>query len=107
MDEWDAADRRERPDQRLREDALDHAAYYAWLNGVFRSHASFALPDIVAAAFVRIVTNPRIFANPNPWTGRWPILRIFNHAPNAYGCAPAIAIGRSLPASARADARAI
>ena len=49
-----------------REDAVDHAAYYAWLNGVFRSHGSFALPDIVAAAFVRIVTNPRIFAHPEP-----------------------------------------
>jgi toxin-antitoxin system PIN domain toxin len=49
-----------------REDAVDHAAYYAWLDGVFRAHRSFALPDIVAAAFVRIVTNPRIFHNPEP-----------------------------------------
>ena len=49
-----------------REDAPDHPAYYAWLDGIFRTHASFALADITAAAFVRVLTNPHIYHTPEP-----------------------------------------
>jgi uncharacterized protein len=49
-----------------REGAPDHPAYYAWLDGLLRTNTPFAIADITAAAFVRILTNPRIFQPPEP-----------------------------------------
>jgi predicted nucleic acid-binding protein len=49
-----------------REDAPEHDRYAAWLRGLTVSHEPFALSDVVLAAFLRIVTNPRIFDSPTP-----------------------------------------
>jgi hypothetical protein len=49
-----------------REDAPEHDRYAAWLRGLTVSHEPFALSDVVLAAFLRIVTNPRIFDPPTP-----------------------------------------
>ena len=49
-----------------REDAPEHDRYAAWLRGLTVSHEPFALSDVVLAAFLRSVTNPRIFDPPTP-----------------------------------------
>jgi toxin-antitoxin system PIN domain toxin len=49
-----------------REDAPEHDRYAAWLRALTASDEPFALSDVVLAAFLRIVTNPRIFDPPTP-----------------------------------------
>jgi len=49
-----------------REDAPDHARYAAWLLALTEAEEPFALSETVLAAFLRIVTNPRIFDPPTP-----------------------------------------
>ena len=49
-----------------REDERGHAVYRAWLEELVNGSEPFALSVLVAVGFVRIVTSPRIFANPTP-----------------------------------------
>jgi len=42
----------------------DHERYAAWLSEMATGPAPFGLVDSVASAFVRIVTNPRLWATP-------------------------------------------
>jgi toxin-antitoxin system PIN domain toxin len=49
-----------------REDAPQHHKCAAWLRGVARGAAPFALSSITLAGFLRIVTNPRIFRPATP-----------------------------------------
>lgn len=49
-----------------RPDVVEHPPYRAWLDGVVNSDAAFGMADIVLSGFLRIVTNPRIFAAPTP-----------------------------------------
>lgn len=50
----------------FRREAEHHEAYAAWLGGVVSGSDDLALTDLVSVGFVRIVTNPRIFADPAP-----------------------------------------
>lgn len=49
-----------------REDAPDHERYAAWLQALTASDEPFALSDVILSAFLRIVTNPRIFDPATP-----------------------------------------
>ena len=49
-----------------REDAPEHDRYAAWLRELADAGEPFALAGIVLAGFLRIVTNPRIFAPATP-----------------------------------------
>jgi toxin-antitoxin system PIN domain toxin len=49
-----------------REDEPVHAPYRAWLQERVNGAEPLALSVLVAVAFVRIVTNPRIYAAPTP-----------------------------------------
>ncbi len=49
-----------------RQDEATHAAYAAWLKDLADGAEPFALSVLVAVAFVRIVTNPRLFDDPTP-----------------------------------------
>jgi toxin-antitoxin system PIN domain toxin len=49
-----------------RADETVHAAYEEWLAGVVDGAQPFALSVLVAVAFVRIVTNARVYPNPTP-----------------------------------------
>ena len=49
-----------------REDAPDHAAYRAWLDGVVNSDSAFAIADVVLSGFIRVATHPRVFTPPTP-----------------------------------------
>lgn len=49
-----------------RKDDLAHEAYRAWLEQTAAGPEPFALSVLVAVGFVRIVTNPRIYATPTP-----------------------------------------
>ncbi|MGI9033626.1 MAG: type II toxin-antitoxin system VapC family toxin [Acidimicrobiales bacterium] len=45
-------------------ESADHAAYLRWWEGVVNSPGSFAVADLVIAGFLRVVTHPRVFDNP-------------------------------------------
>jgi toxin-antitoxin system PIN domain toxin len=49
-----------------RREADDHEAYASWLSGVVAGADELALVDHCLTGFLRIVTNPRIFADPAP-----------------------------------------
>ncbi len=49
-----------------RKDEVVHAAYKAWLNELIHGAQPFALSVLVAVAFVRIVTNSRVYPTPTP-----------------------------------------
>jgi toxin-antitoxin system PIN domain toxin len=48
-----------------REDAPNHAAYRAWLESVISSDQAYGMADLVLSGFLRVVTHPRIFAQPS------------------------------------------
>ncbi len=43
-----------------------HARYADWLNGAAAGDEAIALADVVLTGFLRIVTNPRVYAEPAP-----------------------------------------
>lgn len=49
-----------------RADSPAHSAYRSWLDALVSGPHPFALSGLVAVAFVRIVTNRRIFEEPTP-----------------------------------------
>ena len=49
-----------------RGDEARHEAYARWLESVIDGAEPFALSVLVAVGFVRIVTHPRIYADPTP-----------------------------------------
>lgn len=49
-----------------RREAGDHEFYASWLSGIIAGADELALVDHCLTGFIRIVTNPRIFADPAP-----------------------------------------
>lgn len=49
-----------------REDAPEHGAYAAWVRDLVSAPEPFALSELVLAAFLRLVTNHRVFRDPTP-----------------------------------------
>jgi toxin-antitoxin system PIN domain toxin len=49
-----------------RADELTHTPYKQWLERMVDAIQPFALSVLVAVGFVRVVTNPRIYATPTP-----------------------------------------
>lgn len=49
----------------FRADAARHNEYRHWLGSLLRGREPFAMPAMVLASFLRIVTNPRIFREPD------------------------------------------
>lgn len=47
-----------------RREAAAHEAFRAWLVDAANGHEPLGLSDVVLAGFVRIVTHPRVFAEP-------------------------------------------
>ena len=54
-----------RPDEQV------HAAYRAWLEEAVAQPEPVLLSVLVAVGFVRVVTNPRIYADPTPISVAW------------------------------------
>lgn len=49
-----------------REQAPDHARYRKWLLDTVQNSQAYGYSELVLSGFLRIVTNPRIFAEPTP-----------------------------------------
>ncbi len=66
-----------------RKDMPDHARYRAWLEGARRAPEPLGLLDVVMHGFVRIVTNPRVFARPTSIDNALDYVGHLLHSPNA------------------------
>src|ERR1700687_2902875 len=49
-----------------RQDGPEYRFYRRWLEGLVAADAAFGMADLVLSGFLRIVTNPRVFAYPTP-----------------------------------------
>ena len=49
----------------FREDQPRHPAVRAWIDRVTASDAAFGVPELVMSGFVRVVTHPRVFNEPD------------------------------------------
>ena len=49
-----------------RQDGPEYPSYRRWLEELVNADAAFGMADIVLSGFLRIVTNPRVFARPTP-----------------------------------------
>ena len=49
-----------------REDVADHLRYRDWLTRTVNAGRPYGVSELVLSAFVRIVTNRRVFRNPSP-----------------------------------------
>jgi toxin-antitoxin system PIN domain toxin len=49
-----------------RQDGPEYPLYRPWLQELVSADAAFGMADIVLGGFLRIVTNPRVFARPTP-----------------------------------------
>jgi uncharacterized protein len=49
-----------------RQDGPEYPLYRRWLEELVSADAAFGMADIVLSGFLRIVTNPRVFARPTP-----------------------------------------
>ncbi len=101
-----------------REEARDHQRYARWLTGLATGVEPFALSELAAHGFVRVVTNPKIFdppstvaqafsfldalsARPNcciirPGPGHWKIFRQLCNVPGVRGKLAADAVHAAL-----------
>ncbi|MCY3842655.1 MAG: type II toxin-antitoxin system VapC family toxin [Acidobacteria bacterium] len=48
-----------------REDMAEHDRYRGWLDTVVNSGRPYGMSELVLSAFVRVVTNPRVFRSPS------------------------------------------
>ena len=71
-----------------RRESPDHEAYRDWLHDARSAPESLGLSDVVASGFVRIVTHPRIFAEPTPVEGALEFLRQLRTSPSVVSVAP-------------------
>lgn len=66
-----------------RTDAPEHEALRAWLETTVNGPSPFGVPGIVASGYLRVVTHPRVFANPTPVGVALEQMRALIGAPNA------------------------
>ena len=64
-----------------RREAERHDEYAAWLRGVVSGADELALVDVVLTGFVRVVTNPRILAEPAPTSAALAFVDVLRSAP--------------------------
>lgn len=72
-----------------REDERVHRPYREWLERAVDGMEPFALSVLVAVAFVRVVTNPRIFREPTPLATALAVVETMAAHPRCYVAAPA------------------
>jgi uncharacterized protein len=71
-----------------REDAVDHADYRQWLEGIIQSGQPYGMSDLVLSGFMRVVTHPRVFAPPSPIASALSFVRQVREQPNCRVISP-------------------
>jgi uncharacterized protein len=71
-----------------REDATDHDAFRHWLDDVLAGDQTVGVADAILSGFVRVVSHPRVFAQPTPTADALAFADALRGQPNAVGIAP-------------------
>lgn len=71
-----------------REEAADHARYRSWLEDQLASESAFGVSELILSGFLRIVTNPRVFATPTPTDLALAAADTVRERPNAVSISP-------------------
>jgi hypothetical protein len=71
-----------------RPESPSHTAYRAWLDDARTGHEPLGLCDPVLASFVRVVTHPRVFAEPTPTRTALEFVEVLLESPAATRIAP-------------------
>jgi toxin-antitoxin system PIN domain toxin len=66
-----------------RRDLPDHNAYRHWLESIINGSQAYAVNDLILSGFLRIVTNPRVFAFPTPLADATNFAEEVRRQPNA------------------------
>jgi toxin-antitoxin system PIN domain toxin len=74
-----------------RRDAEQHKEFLAWLERALSLNSPFGYSEMVFSGFIRIVTNPRIFAKPSSLQEAFGFVDIIRSQPNAIRIAPQVA----------------
>lgn len=71
-----------------RRDAPRHEAYREWLQDAVSGPAPYGLSDLVLSGFLRVVTHPRVFADPTPLRDALAFVRTIRDRENRVTIAP-------------------
>jgi toxin-antitoxin system PIN domain toxin len=71
-----------------RKDDSRHSAFRAWLTDLIAAPRPFALSELVLSGFLRVVTNPRVFARPTPLADALAFCSALRSRPNAVVVSP-------------------
>ena len=71
-----------------RGDAPDHARYLGWLDAARQADEPLGVPTSSLSGFLRIVTHPRIFADPTPLSDALAFVDAVRAAPNHIALEP-------------------
>jgi hypothetical protein len=71
-----------------REDAPNHAAYRAWLEGVVNGDQAYGMADLVLSGFLRVVTHPRVFNPPSTLPSALAFIHDVRNQPHCVRIAP-------------------
>lgn len=71
-----------------RQDADRHDEYRRWLESVMASPSAYGMSDLVLSGFLRIVTHPRVFAEPTPVSVALGFVSAVRDRPNRVSVAP-------------------
>lgn len=72
----------------LREDTPEHPRYRRWLEETINSPRAYVVSNLVLSGFVRVVTHPRVFAEPSPLEAALGFVADVRDRPNAVPLAP-------------------
>ena len=72
----------------FREDALNHASYREWLEGVVAGPEAFGVSELVLSGVIRVVTHPRVFREPAPLDVALRFANALRSAPSAVAIVP-------------------
>ena len=72
----------------FRDDAPDHERYAAWLEDLINADEAYGLSDLVLSGFLRVVTHPRIFAQPAPMDRALQFVEVIRGRPQCVPIAP-------------------
>ncbi len=72
----------------FRRDMHEHEVARIWLDGTVNTPRSYGVSDLVSSAFLRIVTNPRIYRKPSTTRKALEFITALRGRPNAISVSP-------------------
>ncbi|HEY4990512.1 MAG TPA: hypothetical protein VII33_00335, partial [Nakamurella sp.] len=85
-----------------RDDVAGHDDYLNWLERSLTGPEAFGVSELVLSAFLRLVTNHRVFADPTPVGDALEFCRVVSVTPATWWRGRVIGTGPSSPTSVRA-----